>query len=92
MNFDLQRVAELKSLVSNIFWRAEIEAWRSRATREGFGPLSEIDKLPHPQLPLAEAAFTKSGSYDYMNTPGFSLYLPFTDPYSEAPFALTAKL
>ena len=55
--FEPDRVPELKSLVSNIFWRAEIDAWRCRAIREGYVPVSDIDLLPHPFLPLYEAAF-----------------------------------
>ena len=92
LKFEPERVAELKSLVFNIFWRAEINAWRSRAIRKGYVPLSDIDLLPHPSLPLYEAAFTDPGNNGYMNTPGFSVSLPFTDQYSDALFLLTAKL
>ena len=59
---------------------------------DGYIPISDIELLAHPHLPLYEGAFTNPGNNGYINTPGFSLYLPFTDAYSDAPFSLTAKL
>ena len=56
-----ERVSKFNSLVVNIFWRVEINAWQSRAIRERYVPVSDIDLLPHPTLPLYEAAFTNPG-------------------------------
>ena len=51
--FEPERVAELNYLIFNIFRRAQInDTWRSRAIREGYAFLSDINLLPHPSLPL----------------------------------------
>ena len=71
---------------------AVIIAWRFTVTRDGYGPLSDIEILPHPYLSLYEAAFTNAGNHGYMNTSGFFLYFPFTDPNSDAPDSRSDKL
>ena len=90
--FEPERVAELKSMVFNIVWRTQINAWWSRAIRDDYVLVSDTDLLPHPSLSLYEAAFTNSGNNGYINTPRFSLYLPFTDQYSGTPYLLSATL
>ena len=91
LSIESQMIAEPKSLIFNIFCRAEINAWRSKVTTEGFGPLSYIDRLPH-----LHSRYTRQPSQAVVTTTiRISLdchYISHTPTHTGPPYSLSAKL
>ena len=74
-SFNRERVLEFKNWLYALFLKHEVEQWRTEATLQRFTPLSSINQLPHPTLPLNESAFTFTNLFQ--NTTGYRLELPF---------------
>ena len=77
-SFDGNRVLEFKKWLYTTFLKHEIDQWSSRAAHERLTSTELLSKLPHPQLPLNQSAFTFT--HTFLNVPGYTLRLPFIDP------------
>ena len=74
-SFSQERVLEFKNWLYALFLKLQVEQWRTEEILHRFTPLSSINLLPHPTLPLNESAFTFTNNFK--NSTGYRLSLPF---------------
>ena len=77
-SFSHNRTIEFKNWLYSILLKLEIDEWSVTVARENYAPHNVTALLPHPFLPLNEAAFTFTNQYQ--NTEGYHICLPFISP------------